>query len=44
MAHDAGVKVVDTLYGDSLGEPGTPAATYEGMMRYDTDTIVKALK
>jgi zinc/manganese transport system substrate-binding protein len=44
LAHDAGVKVVDTLYGDSLGEPGTPAATYDGMMRYDTDTIVKALK
>ena len=44
LAHDAGVKVVDTLYGDSLGVPGSPAATYEGMMRYDTDTIVKALK
>ncbi len=41
---DAGVKVVDTLYGDTLGEPGTPGATYEGMMRYNTDTIVSALK
>src|SRR5689334_14856344 len=37
IANDAGVKVVDTLYGDSLGEPGTPGATYEGMMRYNTD-------
>jgi zinc/manganese transport system substrate-binding protein/manganese/iron transport system substrate-binding protein len=41
---DAGVKVVDTLYGDALGEAGTPGATYEGMMRYNTDTIVAALK
>lgn len=41
---DAGVQVVDTLYGDSLGAPGTPGATYEGMMRYNTDTIVNALK
>jgi ABC-type Zn uptake system ZnuABC Zn-binding protein ZnuA len=44
IANDAGVKVVDTLYGDSLGEPGTPGATYESMMRYNTDTIVLALK
>ena len=41
---DAGVKVVDTLYGDALGEQGTPGGTYEGMMRYDTDTIVGALR
>jgi ABC-type Zn uptake system ZnuABC Zn-binding protein ZnuA len=41
---DAGVKVVDTLYGDSLGEPGTPGATYDGMMRYNTDKIVEGLK
>lgn len=41
---EAGVKVVDTLYGDTLGEAGTPGATYESMMRYDTDTIVKGLK
>jgi ABC-type Zn uptake system ZnuABC Zn-binding protein ZnuA len=41
---EAGVTVVDTLYGDALGAPGTPGATYEGMMRYDTDTIAGALK
>jgi zinc/manganese transport system substrate-binding protein/manganese/iron transport system substrate-binding protein len=41
---EAGVQVVDTLYGDALGAPGTPGATYEGMMRYNTDTIVAALK
>jgi zinc/manganese transport system substrate-binding protein/manganese/iron transport system substrate-binding protein len=44
IGSDAGVKVIDNLYGDSLGAPGTPGATYEGMMRYDTDTIVSALK
>jgi len=44
IGQEANVKVVDTLYGDSLGEPGTPGATYEGMMRYNTDTIVSALK
>ncbi len=41
---DAGVKVVDTLYGDTLGAPGTPGADYIGMMRYNADTIVGALK
>jgi zinc/manganese transport system substrate-binding protein/manganese/iron transport system substrate-binding protein len=41
---DTGAKVVDTLYGDALGEPGSPGATYEGMMRFNTDTIVSALK
>jgi ABC-type Zn uptake system ZnuABC Zn-binding protein ZnuA len=44
IGSDAGVKVVDTLYGDSLGEEGSPGATYVGMMRYNTDTIVAALK
>lgn len=41
---ETGVTVVDTLYGDALGAAGTPGATYEGMMRYNTDTIVAALK
>ncbi|HYP20379.1 MAG TPA: zinc ABC transporter substrate-binding protein [Chloroflexia bacterium] len=44
VGSDTGAKVVDTLYGDALGEPGTPGATYEGMMRFNTDTIVSALK
>jgi zinc/manganese transport system substrate-binding protein len=44
LAGEAGVRVVDTLYGDSLGDAGTPGATYVGMMRYNTDTIVGALK
>ncbi len=41
---EAGVRVVDTLYGDTLGDTGTPGATYESMMRYNTDTIVQVLK
>jgi ABC-type Zn uptake system ZnuABC Zn-binding protein ZnuA len=44
IGSDAGVKVVDTLYGDTLGEPGTAGADYIGMMRYNADTIVAALK
>jgi zinc/manganese transport system substrate-binding protein/manganese/iron transport system substrate-binding protein len=41
---DAGVKVINTLYGDTLGDKGTPGETYEGMMRFNTDTIVAALR
>jgi manganese/zinc/iron transport system substrate-binding protein len=33
----------DALYSDSLGEAGTPAATYVGMVRHNVDVIVKAL-
>ncbi|MGA7730843.1 MAG: metal ABC transporter substrate-binding protein [Chloroflexia bacterium] len=44
IGQDAGVKVIDTLYGDTLGEAGSPGETYVGMMRYNTDTIVAALK
>lgn len=44
IGDDAGVKVVDTLYGDTLGDKGTPGETYEGMMRFNTDTIVSALR
>jgi ABC-type Zn uptake system ZnuABC Zn-binding protein ZnuA len=44
IGSETGVKVVDTLYGDSLGDTGTPGSTYDGMMRYNTDTIVNALK
>jgi ABC-type Zn uptake system ZnuABC Zn-binding protein ZnuA len=44
IAHDAGVQVVAQLDGDSLGLEGAPDGTYDGMMRYNTDIIVKALK
>jgi manganese/iron transport system substrate-binding protein len=43
LAASAGIKTVSDLYDDTLGT--TPQLqTYEGMMRYDVDTIVKALR
>jgi ABC-type Zn uptake system ZnuABC Zn-binding protein ZnuA len=44
IAQDAGVKVVASLYADSLGPPGSPAATYLGMMQANTAAIVDALR
>ncbi|MEY6433228.1 zinc ABC transporter substrate-binding protein [Thioalkalicoccus limnaeus] len=32
-----------TLYGDALGDRGTPEGTYIGMMRHNIDTIVEGL-
>jgi len=33
-----------TLYSDAMGRPGTPEGTYEGMVRRNVETIVKALR
>ena len=33
----------DALYSDALGDPGTPAGTYVGMVRQNVDVIVGAL-
>jgi len=44
LANEAGVAIVDDLYTDSLGEPGTGAETYYGLMRTDTIVIVEALR
>jgi len=38
------VVVGGELYSDAMGKPGTPAGTYEGMVRHNVATIVKALK
>jgi ABC-type Zn uptake system ZnuABC Zn-binding protein ZnuA len=43
LADNAGIKTVTDLYDDSLGT-APQLRTYEGMMRHDVDTIVKALK
>jgi ABC-type Zn uptake system ZnuABC Zn-binding protein ZnuA len=43
LASEAGITVVDTLYSDSLGEAGSGADTYIGLMQTDTQTIVTAL-
>lgn len=37
------VAIGGTLFGDALDAPGTECGTYLGMLRYNTDTIVKAL-
>jgi zinc/manganese transport system substrate-binding protein/manganese/iron transport system substrate-binding protein len=43
LADEAGItRVVTTLYNDSLGPP--PADTYIGLMTWDVDEIVKALR
>lgn len=38
------VTVGGELFSDAMGKPGTPEGTYEGMVRHNVDTIVKALK
>ena len=43
VAQDADVAIAGPLYGDSLGEPGSGAESYVGMMRTNTITIVEAL-
>lgn len=44
IADEAGVAIVDDLYGDSLGPHGSGAETYIGMMRTNTTNIVEALR
>jgi manganese/iron transport system substrate-binding protein len=44
IARDAGVGVGGSLYSDSMGEKGTAAETYVGMMRENVLTILLALK
>ena len=38
------VKIGGELYSDAMGKKGTDEGTYIGMVRHNTDTIVKALK
>ena len=42
-ARNFDVTIGGTLYGDALGEPGTPVGAYLGMVRHNIDTIVAAL-
>lgn len=47
LADAAGVRIVqgdDALYGDSLGPPGSDAATYIDMMMHNTEVIVDNLR
>lgn len=44
MAEQTNIGVGGELFSDSLDEPGKEAGTYLGMMRYNTTTLVEALK
>lgn len=44
LASEAQVRVVTSLYTDTLGEPGTAGASYVEMLRYDMRAIVEVLR
>lgn len=44
LADDAGIAIIDDLYGDSLGEAGSGADTVHGMLLANARTIADALK
>lgn len=44
IANDTGVRIVDDLYGDSLGPPGSGADTIEGMLLANARKIAEALR
>jgi ABC-type Zn uptake system ZnuABC Zn-binding protein ZnuA len=44
IAQDAGVKVGEPLYIDTLGPPGSSGETYEKMMRHNVRVIVNGLR
>lgn len=44
IARETGAKVGGTLYSDALAQPGQPASTYLGMMRWNADQLIAALK
>jgi len=43
IARDNKISIGGKLYSDSLGDKDTPAGSYTGMLRHNTETIVKAL-
>lgn len=43
LAKETGVTADHTLYGDSLGEPGSDGATYVGMIGHNADAIIRGL-
>lgn len=43
-ARDHNIAIGGQLYSDAMGTAGTPEGTYIGMVRYNVNTIVKALK
>jgi zinc/manganese transport system substrate-binding protein/manganese/iron transport system substrate-binding protein len=44
IATDTGAQVIDRLYGDSLGKPGSGQETVEGMLLFNAQVIAEALR
>jgi zinc/manganese transport system substrate-binding protein len=44
IVRETGARIGGTLYSDALSPPGTPAATYLGMMRHNAAQITAALQ
>ena len=44
ITKETGAVIGGELYADGLGAPDSDAATYEGMMKHNVDTVVNALK
>ncbi len=44
IAKDNKVKIGGQLFSDSIGDEDSPASSYYDMLKYNTDTIVEALK
>jgi manganese/zinc/iron transport system substrate-binding protein len=44
VAQDSGARLGAELYSDALGPANSPAGTYRGMIRYNVDLIVEALR
>jgi manganese/zinc/iron transport system substrate-binding protein len=42
--HGHTVRIGGELFSDAMGPPGTPEGTYEGMIRHNVSTIVRALQ
>lgn len=44
IAHETDAVVGGTLYSDALAQPDQPAGTYLGMLRWNADQLIEALK
>ncbi|MFC4639697.1 metal ABC transporter solute-binding protein, Zn/Mn family [Deinococcus hohokamensis] len=44
LARETGARIAPPLYTDALGPAGSPGATYLGALRFNIQTIVKALR
>ncbi|MBI3925546.1 MAG: zinc ABC transporter substrate-binding protein [Armatimonadetes bacterium] len=44
VSEDSGARIGGELFSDSMGAPGTPQGTYQGMIRHNVGLVVEALK